>query len=90
MNKFKEKLNKVAIPAMNKKFGYKNAFGGAENNKSCCKRRHRFVQRRSQKRSGLEIFHPNCRPKAVGQQSQEVNSFLRVEGKGCLSAIRRH
>ena len=25
MNKFKEKLNKVAIPAMNKKFGYKNA-----------------------------------------------------------------
>ena len=24
MNKFKEKLNKIAIPAMNKKFGYKN------------------------------------------------------------------
>ena len=25
MNKFKEKFNKVAVPAMNKKFGYKNA-----------------------------------------------------------------
>ena len=25
MNKFKEKLNKTAVPAMNKKFGYKNA-----------------------------------------------------------------
>ena len=24
MNKFKEKFNKVAVPGMNKKFGYKN------------------------------------------------------------------
>ena len=59
MNKFKEKFNKVAVPGMNKKFGYKNALAAPKIIKVVVSAGIGSFKDEA-KKEVLKIFHPDC------------------------------
>ena len=60
MNKFKEKFNKTVIPAMNKKFGYKNALAAPKITKVVVSAGIGSFKDEAKKKY-FKIFYSNCR-----------------------------
>ena len=92
MNKFKEKFNKTVIPEMNKKFGYKNALAAPKIIKVVVSAGIGSFKDEAKKEAALKSFTQIVGQKPLGQQSQEINSFIQVErrnGCGLFGDIKR-
>ena len=92
MNKFKEKFNKVAVPGMNKKFGYKNVLAMPKIIKVVVSAGIGSFKDEAKKEAALKSFTQIVGQKPLVNKAKKINSFFQIErrnGCGLFGDIKR-